>query len=272
MTNQPMNPTPMSDAEYHGMHDHLSATGIKRLLSAFDGCPARFKWFQENPEPEKDAWTFGKLAHALILGAGAEIFVSPHEKWNTTAIKAENYEATAQGLLVVKQKDYDIAEQMAAQLQRHELAVKALTGLREHAVVWTCPETGVKCRAKPDSMNAEHGFFADLKTITCAATDKCVKAINDYGYWLSPAHYAEGLTQAEIMSDPAFFFVFQEKQAPYLVKVIEPDAEMIATGQRVAREGRELMAECLKTDTWPGYGDGVDKASLRPWVLGKVGE
>src|SRR5690606_9454801 len=55
--------------------------------------------------------------------------------------------------------------------------------------------------------------------------------------------------------DVAFLFVFQEKQAPYLVTVVELDHEALQIGAYLARKARQRYATCRRTGNWSGYAD-----------------
>src|SRR5690606_9255974 len=64
-----------------------------------------------------------------------------------------------------------------------------------------------------------------------------------------------GVRTLGLAEDVAFLFVFQEKQAPYLVTVVELDHEALQIGAYLAREARQRYATCRRTGNWPGYAD-----------------
>jgi hypothetical protein len=70
--------------------------------------------------------------------------------------------------------------------------------------------------------------------------------------------------------DARFVFIVQSKKAPYLVSVIEPDADAMEVGREENRAAIALYAQCVSTGTWPGYGDAVTSASLPPWYTPRL--
>jgi hypothetical protein len=70
-----------------------------------------------------------------------------------------------------------------------------------------------------------------------------------------------------LCDDPVFVFIAQEKEPPYLVSVVEFDAEAIAEGHRLNRQAIDLFKRCVDTGEWPGYDDGITPISLPPWAF-----
>src|SRR5690606_41415891 len=62
----------MPEAVYHSRPE-LSSTGARRLLDS----PARFRYFEDNPQPHKQVFDLGTAAHTKILGVGANIIEYP---------------------------------------------------------------------------------------------------------------------------------------------------------------------------------------------------
>ena len=110
----------------------LSSTGIRRLTD----CPARFKYFLDNPEPYKPAYEFGTAAHTVVLGDGPELIVVDADRWDTKEIKAKVAAIRAAGNVPLKAADKQRIDDMGEALASHPEASDLLT-----------PGSGVAARA-----------------------------------------------------------------------------------------------------------------------------
>ena len=56
------------------------------------------------------------------------------------------------------------------------------------------------------------------------------------------------------------------KTRPYLVRVVDVDAEALATGRRRCATPSTSTPSASAADMWPGYGDGIELISLPAWA------
>lgn len=256
----------LPDAEYHAMHDRLSASGIKKLLPP--SCPAKFKAAMDAGEEYKAEFDFGKVAHSLVLGQGAQFEVVMVTAKDGTASEAETYkppsaqahrdEIRAVGKVPILAKHLEIAQAMAARIREHEVAAALFKdGAAEVSALWDDPDTRVPCRARfdwlPEAKAKRRTFIPDYKTATSAHPDKFAKAVAEYGYHLQQEHYLDAARFLALGNDPMFLFVVQEKDPPFEVNVIPLDADAAKTGRALNDRARRLFAECTATGHWPGY-------------------
>jgi hypothetical protein len=267
---------------YHADKTTLSNSAAKWLLPPH--CPAKFKWFRDNPDtrPVSVAMDFGKAAHRLAFGAGEDYVVitgsgkDPNE-WRTNADKEAVELARAGGVTPIKPKDETVIVEMAAALRDHPLASRLFSnGKPEQALYWTDPSTGVKLRARldwlPDKVDGRRMLIPDFKTADSAHPEKFRKSAADFGYHRQAAWYIDAVRECGLDDDPAFLFVVQEKAAPYLVTVIELDEVSLNIGRNLNYQARMIYAECLRTGKWPGYSEGVERVGLPDWYLRANGE
>lgn len=268
-------------ADYHAdpvAGGSLSSTGARRLLPP--SCPAKFQHWRENGDEPNDEFDLGTAAHKLVLGVGPELVrvegdgKSGPEVWNTTAVKDQVAKVRAAGGVPLKPSAYEAVHAMAEKIRQHPLASALFapgTGEPERALVWRDEQTGVWCRALVDwlrhrLMPGRRLLVPDYKTCASAAPDDAVKAIARYGYHVQGAWYLAGLRALGLADEAArFLLVMQEKTAPYLVTVIEPDHTAMRLGAMRMREALRLYAECSASGRWPGYSDDVVLAELPPW-------
>lgn len=235
------------EGEYHSDRNSLSVSGAKVLLKA----PALFKWQQDHPV-HRDVFDFGSAAHALVLGAGMEsIYVTPAEEFRTKEAKAEKAEAQRVGLSIVTPSDWLKVCDMADALSSHRLATHLLSEGKPEVSAYALDEpTGVIRRGRFDWLGST--ILTDYKTALTSEPTAFVKAAVNFGYHMQAAWYTD---LARDLGHPAeaFAFIVQEKEAPYLVTVIELPTELVAIGRARNRRALERFRDCTESGLWPGY-------------------
>lgn len=258
----------LPEAEYFAQAHALSASGIKLLLPP--SCPAKFRWAQDH-RVHKGIYDVGSAAHKLILGSGPEIEVIEADSWRTNAAKDARDYARMAGRIPVLTADYERVRAMAAQITRHPLARKLFDpdhGQPEMSLFWTDAGTGVPCRARPDWLPDPRGgrlTIPDYKSADDAGPEAVMRAVGNFGYHIQHAHYCAGAAACGLDEDPAFVFVFQEKDQPYLVNVVQLDAAAIQSGRIACQAGAEIFRDCMAADAWPGYPLTIPEIPLPPW-------
>ncbi|GIE46387.1 PD-(D/E)XK nuclease-like domain-containing protein [Actinoplanes lobatus] len=278
----------LTAAEYHAdpvPGGSLSSSGARKLLPP--SCPALYRHWADNPPEPRDYFDFGSAAHRLVLGAGEEIAEIEADNWKSPKRREEADEHRAAGRIPLLSKDVATVHEMAAVVRAHPIASVLFapgSGVPEQALVWQeraawfedvdgepVGRSGwVNCRALVDWLpNPQPGrrlLLADYKTTASASPDDAAKAIARYGYHVQGAWYLAGLRALGLADESAkFLLVMQEKTAPYLVTVIEPDRDAMRLGAMRMREAINTYAECQSTGRWPGYSDDVVIAELPRW-------
>lgn len=144
----------------------------------------------------------------------------------------------------------------------------------------------------------------DLKTTDDASLEGFSKSIANWRYDVQHPYYLDGLRQALKQSgDKApvegaaelsaywvdqttgvlcrcrpdfwrgepkhFVFIAVEKRPPYAVGVYVLDEESVEIGRAQYRADLNRFAECVTTDSWPGYGDRIQTISVPAWHANK---
>ncbi|WIM97811.1 PD-(D/E)XK nuclease-like domain-containing protein [Actinoplanes oblitus] len=270
----------LTEAEYHAdpvPGGSLSSTGARMLIAP--SCPALYRHWADSPQETTDYFDFGSAAHQLVLGVGPGIHEVKADSWRTNKAKQDAADARERGETPLLSRDVKIVEAMAARLREHPIA-RALfapgSGRAEQAIVWQAAgqlEDGrtvpVRCRALIDWLRhpgAGRLLVPDYKTCASAAPDDAMKSVARLGYHVQGAFYLAGLRALGLADDSArFLLVMQEKTAPYLVTVIEPDQTAMRLGAMRVREAIDIYARCTESGRWPGYSDDVVIGELPPW-------
>ena len=260
----------ISEAEYHADTVALSSSGARRLLPP--SCPAKFRHEQLHGRPPKAAFDFGHAAHSLILGVGQPLVIVDAKNWTTKAAKEQRDEAYAAGHVPILVSEHEQVVAMAAAIREHPTAAALLdpsTGAPEQSLYWTDERTGVPLRARLDwlpHVTERRMVIPDYKTTISADPESIAKSVWTYGYYAQAAFYIDAVHALGLDDDPAFVLICQEKTAPYLVAVVEPDAQALAVGRARNRQAIDIYADCTATDTWPGYSEAVELVSLPRWA------
>lgn len=254
--------------DYHA-DPALSASGMKTLLDP--GCPALYRYERDNPQPPKAIFDFGHAAHRLVLGDGAKLRVLDYDDWKTKAAQQAKKEAYAEGAVPMLPKDMDRARAMAAAVRAHPLTGALFRGGRpEVSLFFKDAATGVGLRARLDWLDTDRpgrAIMTDYKTIgTGVDLDHIERAIYDYGYQVSGVQYAAAAQALDLAGDDAVTtLVFQSKDPPFLVRVVQLPFDAIKVGRAKRRVAIELFKACTDSGRWPGY-DEVAYAGLPPWA------
>jgi hypothetical protein len=265
-------------SQYHGCATllpgpSLSASGAKLLL---EKSPAHFFHASAmNPDREdsdKPHFAVGRAAHDLILLGGdweANYHVTPpgFSRSKTVAmaeeIAAADY-AASKGKTVIRHEDMELVKRIADKIGANEAARHALMrGKPEMTLAWQDELTGVWLRARPDFLpqscidGDDVRIVSDLKFMsgTHCSPRKFSKAMDDFGYLMSAAHYSEGIKQVFGKYPTGFVFVVVEKDEPHTVSLYYPPPEDIERGRNMMRQAINVFAACLKRNQWPGYAD-----------------
>lgn len=255
----------MAEAEYHA-HPALSSTGARKLLST---TPAHFRYWADHPTPRKRAFDLGHATHKKVLGVGADLVYIDAADYRTKAAQQERDAAYDAGKVPLLPAEVAQVDAMVAAVRANRYAAALFDpdrGRPEQSLFWVDDETGAPLRARLDWLpNVHKGrrmVIPDLKTCRSASRGHLSKAIYDYGYFIQAPYYMAAVRALGLAEDVTFVFVFVESEPPHLTVVRQIDADALRAGQDSMRRAVELFADCLTTDTWPGYGDGIEEISL----------
>lgn len=253
----------LSDAEYHAdtlvPGGSLSSTGAKALLRS----PAHYKWQREN-RVDKTSFDLGHAVHSMVLGVGLDIVTIPESVLasngaaSTTAAKEFIANARNDGKVPLKADVVAECNALTESVLAHPLARELFerSGKAEQSLFAQDPETGVWLRARADYLtdsNDGQSSIVDLKTSVSADPRDFGRAAAEFGYDLQSELYMHVLHLARGDKNIEFKFVVVEKSAPYLVSVIELDAEYIVIGNARMRRAIDIFKECVEKNEWPGY-------------------
>lgn len=256
------------ETAYHADRRSLSSTGAKTLL--YQG-PRAFKWAQDHPT-HKDAYDFGSVVHAIILGVG-DVAIVDAASWAGKAAKEERQHARSAGKTPILAKDYTAALRLADAVAESPLAASLLVDGRPEVSMWAIDDaTGVLMRGRIDYLRPTD--YSDVKTTAGAADpNEFAWAARKYHYAFQAAWYQRILHLNGIPNLPPRWIAVS-KTAPHEVYVHEPSPAMLDAAHIDVDNALRVYDECADSGEWPGLADDQQIHTLTdtPWADDNIEE
>lgn len=258
--------TDIPEPIYHALPG-LSSTGIHDLLI---DPPARY-WHKKHHRKASARFDLGSAAHELILDSGPGLVIIDALDYRSKAAQAKRDGARAVGLTPVLRSEYAQVQAMLEAVHNHPDASQLLeigspnpAGRAEVSSLWEDPETGASLRGRFDYLHPGP-LIVDVKTCRSADPDRFARHAVEYGYDTQAAHYLNGLAATRGDTDALFFHVLVEIEPPYLVSVVELDADFLRIGRESVRVAIDLYNQCTTQGQWPGIPQGIHRVAPPPW-------
>lgn len=245
----------------------VSASGLVKIEQL---SPAHFwhaSYFNANREPfDTTALAFGRAAHAWVLGEPVflEYFVvSPYEEFRTKDARAWR---DAQTKTIVKPEQLDAIKAMAATVFKTPLIQNAFKdGAPERSLIWKDEETGLWLKSRPDWLPHSLQYVPNYKTARSSRPAAFCRAAFDFGYHQGAALCIDGLRAVLGWKQPTYYFVAQEKAAPYVATLVIMRDTDIEWGRLLNRKALRTLADCIDRNEWPGYASGAVEIEMPAW-------
>ncbi|SRR5579885_87570 len=258
----------LSIDEYHARKDFVSSTLIREFLRS----PAHLQAYLRNPPDQTKAQLNGDMGHTAILEPELltkKFIAGPDGNWTLK----ENKDAVAKlrsehpDKTVVKADELKALERMVESVYSHDAASASLTGgVAEQSIFWLDKESEVKCKCRPDYYIQSGGILVDVKTTEDARLSTFQKSLFNFGYYRQLAFYGLGLKAAGLPVEK-FRIIAVEKADPFAVSVFDVDSVSINRGIQEVWKALKQYRECLRSDVWPAYPDGISVISLPSWAF-----
>lgn len=258
-----------SDEEYHANKEHISASAIKRLKVS----PLHYK--EQEKIKETDALLFGSAYHCFILEpdkfkdkyyifddsvvCGALIANGAKSPRATNDYKAwyKGEVSFSDGKILIDKADYDTLMAMKSRLMNHPYVNMLLKDGRNEVSYMGEVKTEcgiIKAKIKPDHINEGKKIIVDLKTCIDASIYGFSRHAAELDYHIQASFYSD--IMEKITGDDrayTFFFIAQEKKAPYAFNLFESSPQFISQGRYEYEMLLQLYKYCIDNNKWPGY-------------------
>jgi hypothetical protein len=266
----------------HGLHRdvpadvyHSRVPGMvsKSALDLVRRSPLHYKsWLDGIDEEPTPALAFGSAFHCALLEplvfakayAVEPDFGDCRKKEN----KAERdaWRAQHASAIPLSADDNLAIRAMVAAVRSHPLAGKMIQdGDPELTIRWRDGDTGLEGKCRADYHVKRLRMAVDVKSAIDASPDAFRKAVANFGYHRQDALYRKAFAAVGEPIDH-FVFVAVEKTAPYAVGVYSLDAEGVARGHSSVMQDMVTLAECARSNTFPGYAVEIQTLHLPAWA------
>lgn len=262
----------LSNEAYHADRTAISSTGIRKVLRS----PKHYlSWLlgMEEEEEEKDHFRFGYAAHVMLLEPAKfrKLYVvqpdfgamqskanrEKRDKWR---------EDQAPDAIILTEDEMAHLNGMIESVTAHPIARNLLVeGRPEVSGFFNDPETGVRCKVRPDYLSVDptgDTHLIDLKTTRDVRKGMFSDAVHRYRYDLQIALYTDGIAAITGRPPMTSNFLAVEKTPPYECAVYSADDQMLAHGRQWYQHGLRLLKKCIKGNEWPGVSANAEMISL----------
>lgn len=239
-------------------------------MKLFDYCPAKVAASRAKPWKVTKALEFGDAAHCAALEPkvfGETYCQGVTGDRRTKKVKDAEKKVLADnpGKALLTGADWEKATGIRDSLWRDRVTSDLLggQGINEVSLVWTDPETGILCKARPDRITqlGQWSIIVDLKTTKDARAWSFGKAIHDYKYHIQAAWYLRGASVLAPL-DRRHIIIAIEKEYPYLAKPYEIDGDSLDEGRALCDEYVKQYAACAEAGQWPGYSTEIEQIGI----------
>ena len=171
------------------------------------------------------------------------------------------------GVVTLKADEMEVVLGMRDAVQAHTRASTLFegAGARELTGIWDDPETGVRCKIRPDRLVERARMLVEIKTTRDASEWRFPRDAENRGYFRKVAFYHRGLA-ALGWKRTATAVLAIESAAPYDMMpylIDEEDPGLAKADEELSRLLRTLRT-CTETDEWPGYEEQLFRPLRRP--------
>ena len=241
------------------------AYGSSDIRAFKKGSPALVKWRRENRSAQDDtaATIIGKAAHCRILTPDlfdASYVVKPEGmEFRSKEAKAQRDEWLAAGKSILTADDKRQVEAIAAAFNGKALVRRAIARATaiETSVYWTCAESGLPRKCRPDWFVAGEATY-DLKVSVEAEKDLATLAYKAHANgWANQAAGCKAGLAANGIEVPVGRIVVVAPNPPqdvrvWLLEIRENDMLFLEMDNA---NTCQQMAVCHRTGQWPGTPD-----------------
>lgn len=260
----------MTEQEYRA-HPGVNKSTLWEIRKS----PRHYKWVLDHQTEDTPALKMGRAIHMAVLQPREFAAHYAEVPGGIDRRTKEGKAAWAEFMETVGDREVLTEEEMDSILEISRSVTKDARkflsrSAREMPLFWDDPRTGIGCKCRLDGkkLTKDRLILFDLKTTRDASTGAFVKSALNLGYHVQAAHYINGAIANKLNKGKPveWWFIAVEKDPPYAVNLIKADQGFIDEGQYALMGLMDRLDECLRTDSWPGYGANV--LMMPGWAIG----
>lgn len=182
----------------------------------------------------------------------------------------ENAAELLQGKTIVDADTHALAERCAESIRNHPRAAELFEGARhEEVVTWTDQDTGVRCKARLDTIKP--AYLVDLKSTRRTSLRQMGADLASYLYHGQAAFYSDGaIANKLIPADSMPRICFVQTVEPFDVVPGWLSAWDLNSGRELYRSLLRKYLDCQTADLWPGLAPELIEIPTPDWIAGSI--
>ena len=236
--------------------------------------PLHYKHYLAEPFEQTPQMALGRVTHTLVFEP--ELFDDEYVVWECGDRRGKEwaeFKAEHASKTIFKPAEMAAAVNMAHAVRHHPLVKPYLVGgLFEHAIQWVDPDTGLKCKGKPDWLQPRRKTLVDLKTTVSVDGRRFGALASRLGYHCQLAMYREGIETALDWRPAKVCIIAVERDPPHDVGIFQLDEDALFLGLDEVKTLMLQLLACRASDKWPGRYLEEQALQLPAWVYGSDDE
>lgn len=249
-------------AEIYNSEPHLRSSAVKEMAIS----PGHYFEAMNSKPKESKAFDEGIAAHSVCLEQSTDSFIRRPDgiDGRTKEGKTKLQELEATGKIILPGDVFDSMERRLSTFADSKMAMSLYNNSDiETSHYVQDPVTGLHLKARPDI--SKPGLIADYKTTTNMA--RFESDIWNLKYFIQVGFYSLVMELSTGTEFNSFYFIAQEKTAPYGVQVFSMDKDAVQFSKEKARELLHRIAACAELNEYPIYSDVIKPIQVPAWVL-----
>lgn len=252
--------------EQYSQSQGIRATALKQMLKS----PAHYKAALTVSKTSK-ALTNGQLVHSACLEQDLSQFVARPVDESGSLIRSnskqyQEFLKASEGKTAVKQEELD---EMLSYLTAFTASKQAMRLYNnsdiESSVYSKCIQTGLLLKARPDILNLENGFVADLKT-TSSDLRNFEREIFRFNYHIQAAHYLKTIEHSTGVQIKDFYFIAIEKSEVLGVQVFKLSFDLLKYSFEKWQQLINQVRACEEDKAWPSYPEIITEVQMPKYL------
>lgn len=168
--------------------------------------------------------------------------------------------------IIIGQQELDRAMDIGDALQEDEDVMRLLEGAElELSGWWIDPQTGLLCKFRPDVLRRDIRMIIDWKTCDDASTEAFMWSAKRYRYYISAAHYLNGMSAVTFGEIYQFAWVAVESTKPYGIKIYWAEQPGIQECKSRVQAALRRYKEAAEAQYWAKYEHKIEPLPYRRW-------
>lgn len=246
------------------------------MLSHMRKSPAHYQHALAHQRKDTSALNTGSALHTLVFEP--ETYAERFTTYTASKSKGEGArkaweafqdEAKGRGLTILDADEAERAQGCAAAVRAKASAYIAPSkGRAEIPITWRDAETGLVCKSRLDWLTINR-VLVELKSTRSTDEHNFANQAWKLGYFHAQMFYSMGVAAATgcTIEEIPFLFVAVESEPPYDVALFEPCEESRYAALEDVRKLMARLAECQRTQRWPGRYDEPRMLKAPAYVL-----